>query len=62
MRVLIATDAWHPQVNGVVRTLTSLERSARRLGAEVGFLTPDGFSQHPRADLSRPAPGAAGSA
>ena len=24
MRVLIATDAWHPQVNGVVRTLTSL--------------------------------------
>ena len=27
MRVLIATDAWHPQVNGVVRTLTSLARS-----------------------------------
>ena len=24
MRVLIATDAWHPQVNGVVRTLTAL--------------------------------------
>ena len=28
MRILIATDAWHPQVNGVVRTLTSLARSA----------------------------------
>ena len=27
MRILIATDAWHPQVNGVVRTLTSLARS-----------------------------------
>jgi hypothetical protein len=26
MRILIATDAWHPQVNGVVRTLTSLAR------------------------------------
>ena len=26
MRVLIATDAWHPQVNGVVRTLTSLAK------------------------------------
>jgi hypothetical protein len=26
MRALIATDAWHPQVNGVVRTLTSLAR------------------------------------
>ncbi len=43
MRILIATDAWHPQVNGVVRTLTSLARSAVALGAEVQFLTPDGF-------------------
>jgi glycosyltransferase involved in cell wall biosynthesis len=43
MRILIATDAWHPQVNGVVRTLTSLARSARTLGAEIEFLTPDGF-------------------
>jgi glycosyltransferase involved in cell wall biosynthesis len=44
MRILIATDAWHPQVNGVVRTLTSLARSASALGAEVSFLTPDGFA------------------
>ena len=44
MRILIATDAWHPQVNGVVRTLTSLARSAPALGAEIDFLTPDGFS------------------
>jgi glycosyltransferase involved in cell wall biosynthesis len=43
MRILIATDAWHPQVNGVVRTLTSLARSAAVLGAEIEFLTPDGF-------------------
>jgi glycosyltransferase involved in cell wall biosynthesis len=43
MRILIATDAWHPQVNGVVRTLTSLARSAKALGAEIDFLTPDGF-------------------
>jgi glycosyltransferase involved in cell wall biosynthesis len=43
MRILIATDAWHPQVNGVVRTLTSLARSAAGLGAEISFLTPDGF-------------------
>jgi glycosyltransferase involved in cell wall biosynthesis len=43
MRILIATDAWHPQVNGVVRTLTSLARSASTLGAEIEFLTPDGF-------------------
>jgi glycosyltransferase involved in cell wall biosynthesis len=43
MRILIATDAWLPQVNGVVRTLTSLARSASALGAEVSFLTPEGF-------------------
>ena len=43
MRILIATDAWHPQVNGVVRTLTSLAKSAAELGAEIEFLTPEGF-------------------
>jgi glycosyltransferase involved in cell wall biosynthesis len=43
MPILIATDAWHPQVNGVVRTLTSLQRSAATLGAEITFLTPEGF-------------------
>ena len=43
MRILIATDAWHPQVNGVVRTLTSLARSAATLDAAISFLTPDGF-------------------
>jgi glycosyltransferase involved in cell wall biosynthesis len=43
MQILVATDAWHPQVNGVVRTLTSLARSASALGAEIDFLTPEGF-------------------
>jgi glycosyltransferase involved in cell wall biosynthesis len=43
MRVLVATDAWHPQVNGVVRTLMSFAESARRQGASIEFLTPDGF-------------------
>ena len=43
MRILIATDAWHPQVNGVVRTLTSLAHAAAPLGAEITFLTPEGF-------------------
>lgn len=47
MRVLIATDAWHPQVNGVVRTLTSLARSAGTLGMDVAFLSPDGFASFP---------------
>jgi glycosyltransferase involved in cell wall biosynthesis len=47
MRVLIATDAWHPQVNGVVRTLTSLARSAKKLGVDVEFLSPEGFPTVP---------------
>lgn len=37
MRVLIATDAWAPQVDGVVRTLTSLARSAPWAGIEIVF-------------------------
>jgi glycosyltransferase involved in cell wall biosynthesis len=43
MRVLIATDAWHPQVNGVVRTLTSLAKAARQLGVSIDFFSPEGF-------------------
>src|SRR5215510_12195053 len=43
MRVLIATDAWHPQINGVVRTLTSLASSTASLGVSIEFLTPEGF-------------------
>ena len=47
MPILIATDAWHPQVNGVVRTLTSLANSASGLGEEIAFLTPEGFPSMP---------------
>jgi len=47
MKVLVATDAWHPQVNGVVRTLGSLARAASKLGVTVDFLSPDGFPSYP---------------
>lgn len=43
MRILIATDAWRPQVNGVVHTLEATARAAKSLGAEICFLTPEGF-------------------
>jgi len=43
MRILVATDAWHPQVNGVVRTLTMMAEAAREIGADVSFLTPESF-------------------
>jgi 1,2-diacylglycerol 3-alpha-glucosyltransferase/glucuronosyltransferase len=43
MRILVATDAWHPQVNGVVRSLTHMADAAKALGVEVSFLTPESF-------------------
>lgn len=43
MKILIATDAWHPQVNGVVRTLGHLAQEAAAFGATVEFLSPDMF-------------------
>ena len=43
MKVLVATDAWHPQVNGVVRTLARIADEAPALGATIEFLTPDLF-------------------
>lgn len=43
MRILVATDAWHPQVNGVVRTLAMTADAARGLGTEFCYLTPQSF-------------------
>jgi glycosyltransferase involved in cell wall biosynthesis len=47
MRVLVATDAWHPQTNGVVQTLCELARAAPQLGASIAFLTPEGLPSLP---------------
>lgn len=46
-RILLVTDAWKPQVNGVVRTLERLAENLPALGAEAVFLTPAGFSTVP---------------
>ncbi len=43
MRILVATDAWHPQVNGVVRTLAMTAEAAKAFGAETVFMTPQSF-------------------
>lgn len=42
-RVLIVTDAWHPQTNGVVRCLDNVGRELRAMGATVDYLTPQQF-------------------
>lgn len=47
MRLLIATDAWRPQVNGVVRTLERTGEELRLLGIDVSMLTPAEFKTWP---------------
>ncbi len=47
MRILIATDAWHPQVNGVVRVLDTTARLLRAAGHEVEIVGPDRFRTVP---------------
>jgi glycosyltransferase involved in cell wall biosynthesis len=47
MHILIVTDAWEPQVNGVVQTLKQTAREAERAGHAVWFLTPQDFRSFP---------------
>src|SRR5262245_55512941 len=42
MRIVIVTDAWSPQVNGVVRTLAAVSAELARRGHEVSVLSPEG--------------------
>lgn len=63
LRILVATDAWHPQVNGVVRSLDAVAREAPNFGAELQFLTPDGYRSfglptYPEIRMSLVSPGA----
>ena len=43
MRVLIATDAWEPQINGVVRTLQQVKAHAAAVGMETDFVVPEDY-------------------
>ncbi len=43
MKIIIITDAWHPQVNGVVRTYEFLSKELRKLGHEVKVVGPCDF-------------------
>ena len=47
MKILIATDASAPQVNGVVRTYEQLDRELHRQGIDVAMLSTDGFRTLP---------------
>ena len=45
MRLLIATDAWRPQINGVVRSMERMVAMAPQFGASAQVLSPEGFRQ-----------------
>jgi len=47
MRIMIVTDAWEPQVNGVVRTLKSTRRELEAMGHTVDILNPLEFRTIP---------------
>jgi glycosyltransferase involved in cell wall biosynthesis len=47
MRIFIATDAWTPQVNGVVQTYQRLREALVEAGHEVQFLTPTEYYSVP---------------
>lgn len=61
-RILIATDAWHPQVNGVVRSLDTTAHLLRGWGHEVEVVEPGMFAAlpvpfYPEIRLALPRPG-----
>jgi glycosyltransferase involved in cell wall biosynthesis len=47
MRILLVTDAWEPQVNGVVRTLTRVVAELKAMGHSVEVISPDQFKTFP---------------
>ena len=47
MRIMIITDAWEPQVNGVVRTLKQTRAELIAMGHEVDMITPQEFKTIP---------------
>lgn len=47
VKIAIVTDAWHPQVNGVVRTLTTVIAQLRAQGHDIEVIAPDQFTSFP---------------
>lgn len=45
--IVIVTDAWYPQVNGVVRTLDTIRKEMEKRGHTVSLITPDQFHTFP---------------
>jgi len=64
-RIVIVTDAWAPQINGVVRTLAAIRDELQGRGHEVIIISPDRFATlpcptYPEIRLAVSAPGTVG--
>ncbi|KEQ08800.1 MULTISPECIES: glycosyltransferase family 4 protein [Pseudorhizobium] len=46
-KITIVTDAWYPQVNGVVRSIQNTNRELERMGIDVAMVTPQSFRNIP---------------
>lgn len=46
MKIALISDAWHPQINGVVTTLSRTGETLTRLGHTVEMITPDRFETY----------------
>ena len=47
MKIGLVTDAWYPQINGVVRTLDRVRQELEALGHEITVISPDLFRNVP---------------
>ena len=47
VNILIITDAWYPQINGVVRTLSKISDELKQLGHRVEIIGPEKFRTIP---------------
>jgi glycosyltransferase involved in cell wall biosynthesis len=47
LKILIVSDAWFPQVNGVVRTLSTVKKELEAVNHQVRMITPDQFKSIP---------------
>ena len=47
MKIAIVSDAWHPQPNGVVRVLSTLEQELAKTGHQIKILSPNDFRTLP---------------
>jgi glycosyltransferase involved in cell wall biosynthesis len=58
-KILIISDAWEPQVNGVVRTLQSIISNLKKMNLQVDLITPNMFKTfkapgYPEIDIAIP--------